>query len=116
MALYRVVYRLSVGNGYIEEGEIVPETLFSADTLEKLLNKHAVSRVSTPPLAELPGWETRARKLQAAGIRDVEQFLEAKIETVVSVCKTSRSNVERWRGELQTLILPPPRDGCEGCR
>lgn len=116
MALYRMRRNSTKGSKKLVKGQIIPGDTFTPEAIDKLLAVGAISRVSTPPLSEVYGWEARAKKLFMVGIDTVEEFLEADVSKVATQLKVSRATVQRLRTELEQLLAPPPRDGCEGCR
>lgn len=76
MPLYRILKNLSTKRGVMERGCI--ENLdWGQDKLDALEQVGAISRVSTPPLEELPNWENRAKKLLPSVVT-VEEFLLAE--------------------------------------
>lgn len=116
MALYRM-HRDSVkGNKILKTGQIVSGDTFTEDAIARLLRVGAISRISSPPLSEVYGWEIRSKRMFAIGIDTVEEFLEADTSKVATQLKVSRATVQRLRDELEQLLAPPPRDGCDGCR
>ncbi len=116
MAVYRVLRRMNKGDTFYLRGDIVKDDLFSEDALRKLLAVGAIAPVNAPPLAEIAGWEKKAKKLEAIGVSDVTQFIEADPSALAKALKVSRATILRWGRDLEEQVRPPERDGCTGCR
>jgi len=105
MTLYRVLRPLSTGH---EVGQLVDGDRFKY--IDALLENRALSPVSTPPLSELPAWETRAEKLAEVGIVTIQDFLDADDDVLKEAFnyKTMRT-INKWKQELQHwLVMDEP--------
>lgn len=103
MTRYRVVLPLSNGQ---KPGEPFRADKTPEAALAKLLKRGAIAPISAPPLAVLPGWQLRAEKLAEVGIVTAEQFLDATIEQIATVCNVKQRTVEKWRAEVEKALVP----------
>jgi hypothetical protein len=102
MALYRVLKDLSTGH---KRGDVVEGSQFKM--LDLLVAKNALAPISTPPLAELPGWTKRLEKMQELGIVTVQDLLDADSEAVARVFGyKSTAGIERWKKEATEWLKP----------
>jgi hypothetical protein len=115
MALYRVLRAMEKGNITYKRGDIVSAETFDEAAIAKLEFVGALSKISSPPIAEIQGWEGRAKKLEGMGITTIEHMLESDVSDVASKMRVNRATVHRWRDELEAQLAPPEL-GCEGCR
>lgn len=116
MAMYRILHVLHVGKGrMLHPGSFDRLEWLKPGGVERLTIKGAISRVKPPPLAVLPGWATRARKLtEVTGGRivDAEQFLEGETTKIAELMKVKPETVERWRKDIvKWLTTAPVRAG-----
>lgn len=109
MPYYRALANLTAGSKQILRGDIFSGSLLRPDVIAALEGRY-VSRITAPPLAELPGWTRRAERLQPAGIVDIEQFLEAADSGELSSL-FAPEQIKRWRGELLSWLAPPRKGG-----
>ena len=100
MALFRVMLRLEKGNGIIQPGSFTRLEWLSPRKQEMLQGVGAVSEVGSPPLAVIPGWKTRAGKLEEVGIEDVVQFIEADTAVICQALDRQPKTIEKYRIEL----------------
>ena len=107
MAYYRILKPVSKGGPV---GSLNQFAWLNDEQRARLVEVRAISRLSAPPLEELPGWERRSKKLRKFGIRTAEQFLELDdVEAVAEGFRVKPSTVERWQDEVLTwLIIPEP--------
>jgi hypothetical protein len=63
--------------------------------------------VAPPPLAILPGWQHRGKRLGEIGITDACQAIEADVDEVARHCGVGPSLVRRWQAELLDWLRPP---------
>jgi len=105
--MLRVAKNLSTGE---RAGDVVADDHFPNHIANALLRKGALTRMASPPLAEIEGWTLRASKLRVAGIITVEHFLDAPPERVVAALghKTDRA-YKQYRAELLAISRPPER-------
>ena len=115
MPIYRVHRKLSFGHGKIVRPGVYPSLSIKDEILATLVERGAVSVAFTPPLAELPGWKTRAKRLKTIDIETVEQFVEAS-ETVLSrKLRLKKANVLQLKQELIEEYLTPREDESDCC-
>lgn len=110
MPMYRIHKNLAVGEKVIPRGSLTPLGL-SSDKIDKLIEVGAISRVQSPPLAVLPGWSTRANRLEPLGILDVEQFLDADPAVIAKHLKVKPATVQQWREDMVEWITAKPASG-----
>lgn len=114
MPIYRVLKDLSFGEKVVNAGAFLPHTRFKPENIAILEERGAIARINPPPLHIIPGWSTRAAKLNKAGIQNAEQFLEGDINTLAESAGVSVETVAKWQTELSTHWLNTPDNGC-GC-
>jgi len=100
VALYRVRVRLDKGSKTIPPGSFTRLEWLSPRAQEILQSVGAVSEVGAPPLAVIPGWKTRAGKLEEVGIEDVVQFIEADAAVICQALDRQPKTIEKYRAEL----------------
>ncbi len=112
MALYRVLKPLSRNEKRIEAGQITALAWLKPEQAAVLVERRAVSRLATPPLVELPGWERRGKRLDRLGIVTAEDFLEADDEDMALEMRARVNTVAKWKREIHSwLVIPPERGG-----
>lgn len=116
MPLYRIVQNLELGRDgtTIPAGTIDRLPTISARGIEVLTRRGVIALVQTPPLAVLPGWKTRAKRLEPAGIVTVDQFLDAPIDDIAALLSVIPGTVARWHAEIMAQLIAPagaPRRG-----
>ena len=110
MTLYRVLKPLEKG-----KNTLYPDTFTRLEWLSRrgklvLIDVGAVAEVGVPPLAVIPGWKTRAGKLEEVGIENVVQFVEADTDVICRALGRQPKTVEKYRKELlgwMTADAPP---------
>ncbi len=80
-------------------------------TIEILEQRGAIARIAPPPLIELPGWKTRAAKLEKVNILDAEQFLEAEEGLLIDAMKARTSLIRGWKEEVTQWLTIPEQEG-----
>ena len=112
MALYRVLKPLSRNEKRIEAGQITALAWLKPEQAAVLVERRAVSRLATPPLVELPGWEKRSKRLATLDIVTAEDFLEATDQAIAAEMKIQTRTVAKWKREIHSwLVIPPERGG-----
>lgn len=109
MPYYRALSKLAAGSHTINRGAIFPAHYLRPEVLAALDGRH-ISRISAPPLAEVPGWSRRAQKLADAGIFEAEQFLDAVDNGELSSL-FAPAQLTRWQNELLNWLTPPQKKG-----
>lgn len=103
MPYYRLLTNLSMGNTILRHGAIQQLNL-SQRKLNGLVERGAISQISTPPLEILPGWEERAARLKSQNIQTIEDLftvLDDTPETIARLFEMETSDVLQWRKELE---------------
>jgi hypothetical protein len=107
--LYRVLRDLQKGSKIIYTGSISNLDGIPPASIEKLIDNGAISEVSPPPLRELPGWTTRAAKIETLGIITATQFLEATdYEPIKKLFRVKDETIEIWKKQIVDVWLSPP--------
>lgn len=109
MPLYRARVALALGTRTLARGTLIREGTLSERGKEALLRRGALLAVGVPPLAVLPGWGHRARRLATLGIADAEQALEAfasRPDELASHLGVSPGLLARWEAELLYWLTP----------
>ena len=109
MPLYRALRNLSNG---IDQGVVFDQSRLQAKSIPILEERGAIAIVSTPPLAEFPGWKIRGAKFAKLGIETVDQFMEVDIEQTAKSLKVKPQIISAWRYEIVGwLSAPKPKGG-----
>jgi hypothetical protein len=112
--LYRVLRKLDAGKrGYLEPGSTTRLNWLQPDQVTYLVELEAVSEVSPPPLAILPGWHLRGRKLSGVGITDAAQLLEADPQVLAPQLQIRPETILAWQDECRRLLLVNVTSGGE---
>ena len=111
--MYRVTKHtpLSTGQKY---GDIIRDGDLSTTTIQTLLIRGILSRVSTPPLAELSDcWERRSKKLVEAGIITIDDLIKANVSQTAKAISMSPRTVKRWQQAALYYLSPkkPKKSG-----
>ncbi len=97
-----------------EDGPSALEWL-SPEQHQQLIDCGAIAPIHAPPLSELPGWESRADRLQAAGISSVVDLLAATdIDAISEMAGVRPATIRRWQREAAAWLMPPrPASPCK---
>jgi hypothetical protein len=101
MPTYRVLKQLDRG------GRIIPRDSRSRlnglppEAIKALEQVGAIREISSPPLATLAGWKSRAGRLAKIGIETAEQFLEGDAGAIVKCLRVKPPTLERWRAQIR---------------
>lgn len=111
MPMYRVLRTLSRGHDkFIKAGTLTDLAWLKDEQRATLEMVGAVSRISAPPLAQLPGWKRRAERLGEVGLHTVDDVLAQDTASLAESIKAKASTVEKWQAELVGLITIPASD------
>jgi len=110
--MYRMTKQAPLQTGQ-KYGDIIRDGELSPGTIQALLARAILVRVSTPPLSELSEcWEKRARKLNKAGIVTVEDLAQANVNKTAKVVSLSPRTIRRWQQEAIDYLNPKkPKKG-----
>lgn len=103
--LLRVLKPLSTGH---IPGQVVDAGAFKDGVVPKLERAGAISIIKSPPLSELPGWQSRAEILNVHAIRTVEEFIctdSTRLKDIFNY-KTTRT-ISKWKKELRNWVNIP---------
>jgi len=105
--IYRILQNLSDGTprGSLKRMSLKPETE------AVLVMVGAIAPVSAPPLAVLPGWKTRARKLEGSAFTMADAFLEGDEAVLAKLMDAAPERVKAWKDEIERLWLAAPAEG-----
>ena len=105
MTTYRVVKRNTPLNSGHRYGDIISDTEMNSRVIEALLANNIITRASTPPLSEVPGWEKRAEKLEVVGIVTIENLLETEPKEIAKLLGYKRhSHIAKWQDNAREWI------------
>jgi len=106
--LYRALQHLDGTNPPIRRGDIFPGARLKPAAIPILVDREAISAVSAPPLAILPGWTRRAEKIAAKGIITLDQFIETDSAEIAKVFKAADADtIDTWKREALNLLRTP---------
>jgi len=113
MTLYRALSNLEAGKGVIiPKGSVITGERLGETVALKLERLGRLSRVAAPPLAVLPGWSARAKKLERSGLVDAEQFIGMDTARLAQWLGVKAPKIEEWKSELlEFLKAPDPEKG-----
>jgi hypothetical protein len=106
MPYYRALDNLYIGNRLVRKGSIL-QRAFSQQQIDALVTVGAIAPVRTPPLAQLPGWTTRAKRLEAHGISTASDFLETDNRKLADWLRVKQETIARYKREIIDTWLQP---------
>jgi hypothetical protein len=110
MPVYRTLKSLSKGfNRVIPAGTVVNINWLDDEGLDRLVQVGAIAKVQAPPLHKFPGWVTRSKRLNKAGVNSVESFLEADDDWLAGKVGLKTPTIVRWKAELIDRYLTAPQ-------
>lgn len=112
MGMYRVLRKLHFRGKVILRGVLLSGDKFTPEVYDKLQAVGAIAPVSTPPLAELPGWGRRAVRLGKIGIVTIIQLMECKEVEVGEKLHVRPDTVLEWRKEALRWLDPSMPKKC----
>jgi hypothetical protein len=106
MMIYRLLDNLSYKDGrFLAVGTLQRLDDLSPRIIGILLERGAIAVPATPPLATLPGWETRAKRLEGrCEIVTIIQLLDANPESVATALRTRAETVKAWQAEAEQFL------------
>ena len=105
--IYRTHKRLQTGKRIIEAGSLIMPGELVEKVVEVLVKREILTPLAPPPLATLPGWEEKAKRLKKAGIRDAIQLLEADEVKLAGKMEEKVETVAGWKKEILFWLTPP---------
>jgi hypothetical protein len=105
-----MIYRLLDNLTYKDGRQLPAGTLHRLDDLSEnviavLLERGAIAIPATPPLMTLPGWETRAKRLErGCGIVTIMQLLDADPGRAATALRTRADTIRAWQTEAQAFL------------
>jgi hypothetical protein len=103
--LYRINKPITKGKQVLKKGSYSDFTWLSPKGKEILLHDNVISELQTPPLEQLPGWKTRAKRLEAFNVKTCADFLEEKTRNLASMLNLREVVIEKYRAEIEQFIL-----------
>lgn len=107
MAIYRSVQPLHFGKRVVPAGEIVDLGHLDERGITRLLRRGAIAELHGPPLAMLPGWRNRSKRVAEAGVIESVVFLEANVEELSKQLRVHASILRRWQDEVRAFLMAP---------
>lgn len=104
--MYRYVRKTPLDTGH-KYGSILRDGDLKEKTINKFLESGTLIRVSTPPLSEIPAFETRSKLLAKASIETVEDLIKANPNQVAKKVIKSAATIRRWQSEAMEWLAPP---------
>lgn len=108
MTLFRARTKMAMGGGFIPGGSIVRSKALQQKAIDLLLQHGLITEVAVPPIAILPGWQHRAKRLAEIGVSDAAQVLEADVDEVARHMGISPGLFRRWQEQLESWLVAPP--------
>lgn len=110
--MYRTKILLAKGQRMIARGALTDLRWLDADGKQRLVRIGAVRKVISPPLAELAGWQTRAKRLTPLGVKTMADFLFLPADKLGQVLRVKEETVIGWQDQLREwsqMVEPPQR-------
>ena len=108
--LYRALSRLDKGHKKIDRGQVFGAGEFDPKAIKVLEERRRIAPVAAPPIAEMPGWRSRAKKLGA--IEMVDQFIEADAAALAAALGVNPEQIGVWKAELGECLVAPKDENC----
>lgn len=104
--IYRLLDNLSYKDGrFLDKGTLQRLDDLSERIIALLLERGAIAIPATPPLATLPGWETRAKRLErGCGIVTIMQLLDADLGRTATALRTRAETIKAWQAEALAFL------------
>lgn len=104
--LYRLLDNLSYKDGrFLAAGTLQRLDDISPRVIGILLERGAIAIPATPPLATLPGWDSRAKRLErGCEIVTIMDLLDANPETIATALRTRAETVRTWQAEAEQFL------------
>lgn len=110
--MYRSKMLLAKGRRFIKRGELTDLKWLNAGGKQRLVKMGAVRKVISPPLAELAGWKTRAKRLEPLGVKTMADFLFLPAAELGQALRVKEETVIGWQDQLREwnrMVEPPGR-------
>lgn len=98
---YRVKIPLAKGQKIIGIGSLTGLAWMDEVGIQRLIKTGAVRVVLSPPLSELAGWKTRAKRLEPVGVVTMADFLTVDAADLARVLRAKRETVIGWQDQLR---------------
>ncbi len=106
--MYRILRPLEIAGEIVTRGSLRELKELSKDKLDRLLLLGLIAKVAAPPLKVLPGWTTRAAKLESFNINDADQFLTADDAILADALRTNAARIAAWKTEVRSYLTAKP--------
>lgn len=109
--LYRAKMLMKKGQRFIARGELTDLGWLDETGKQRLIDIGAVRVEMSPPLAELAGWQTRAKKLAPLGILTIADFLFVPTADLAPALRVKTQTILGWQDQLRewSKLTEPPR-------
>lgn len=109
--MYRAKMLLVKGARFIEKGELTDLRWLNAAGKQRLIQVGAVREVMSPPLAELAGWQTRAKRLAPLGVKTMADFLFLPADKLGAALRVKEKTALGWQDQLRewSRMVEPSR-------
>ncbi len=109
--MYRTKVLMKKGQRFIARGDLTDLGWLDEAKKQRLIEIGAVRVVISPPLAELAGWQTRAKKLIPLGILTMADFLFVPAADLAPALRVKVQTVLGWQDQLRewSKMTEPPR-------
>lgn len=109
--VYRAKLPLAKGQKIIARGAMTDLAWLDEAAIQRLIAVGAVRTVISPPLAELAGWQRRAKKMSPLGVITLADFLAVPVPQLAKVLRVKAKTVTGWQDQLRgwSEMETPPR-------
>lgn len=111
MATYLVLKRLLRKRLLIEPGSRSRLEWLTEEGRAVLVERRAVRELASPPLGELAGWQSRAKKLAGIKIETADDFLEADPVEIRRCLRVKAETVEKYQVQLRAWVTSDEKTG-----
>lgn len=110
MTMYRIINNLTYKGDVIPGGSIQALVL-DDEKIDKLIEVGAIAPVEPPPLAILPGWDARSKRLAPWHIITVSDLLEADVAELARDVRLKPATIREWQKSVVEYLTAKPAGG-----
>lgn len=107
--MYRMTRNTPLATGQ-RYGDIIKDGDLKPHVIARLLESGTISRISTPPLTELPNWESRAEILVKGEVVTIQDLIDADSTALARKVKKPVRIIKQWQDEALAWLNPPKKD------